>query len=333
MSSRLAHHGVRIGFNPRITTTTLKANFLLQRQQHVGQRRWNSSRDVDPRIKALGRTILDDYAAVREEYATPTYPIVLAHGLLGFSEIKLAQALPSLQYWHGIQDALEQNGATVITATVPPSSSIEQRAASLRDQIAAARPSAVNIVAHSMGGLDARYLASRLAPDSVAIKSITTIATPHRGSHFADFLMSDSAPIHLPRLYGLIERAGLGTQAFSQLTREYMTGTFNATVRDRDDVRYFSYGAMMDEPALLSPFRQPWRLIEEAEGPNDGLVSVESSRWGTYKGTLVGVSHLDLINWSNRVRWTVREWMGVKRTFNAIAFYLDIADMLAKEGL
>ncbi|CAG9949609.1 unnamed protein product [Clonostachys rosea f. rosea IK726] len=323
--------------------------------QHVGQRRWNSSRDVDPRIKALGRTILDDYAAVREEYgtnpnltavnpirkhqqlttspATPTYPIVLAHGLLGFSEIKLAQALPSLQYWHGIQDALEQAGATVITATVPPSSSIEQRAASLRDQIAAARPSAVNIVAHSMGGLDARYLASCLAPDSVAIKSITTIATPHRGSHFADFLMSDSAPIHLPRLYGLIERAGFGTQAFSQLTREYMTQTFNATVRDRDDVRYFSYGAMMDEPALLSPFRQPWRLIEEAEGPNDGLVSVESSRWGTYKGTLVGVSHLDLINWSNRVRWTVREWMGVKRTFNAIAFYLDIADMLAKEGL
>uniref|UniRef100_A0A8H7KAK1 GPI inositol-deacylase n=1 Tax=Bionectria ochroleuca TaxID=29856 RepID=A0A8H7KAK1_BIOOC len=302
--------------------------------QHVGQRRWNSSRDVDPRIKALGRTILDDYAAVREEYgtnpnltavnpirkhqqlttspATPTYPIVLAHGLLGFSEIKLAQALPSLQYWHGIQDALEQAGATVITAT---------RAASLRDQIAAARPSAVNIVAHSMGGLDARYLASCLAPDSVAIKSITTIATPHRGSHFADFLMSDSAPIHLP-----------GSTASSSAPGSYMTQTFNATVRDRDDVRYFSYGAMMDEPALLSPFRQPWRLIEEAEGPN-GLVSVESSRWGTYKGTLVGVSHLDLINWSNRVRWTVREWMGVKRTFNAIAFYLDIADMLAKEGL
>uniref|UniRef100_A0A0B7KEQ9 Uncharacterized protein n=1 Tax=Bionectria ochroleuca TaxID=29856 RepID=A0A0B7KEQ9_BIOOC len=243
MSSRLAHHGVRIGFNSRIITTTLKTNCPLQRHQHVGQRRWNSSRDVDPRIKALGRTILDDYAAVREEYgtnpnltavnpirkhqqlttspATPTYPIVLAHGLLGFSEIKLAQALPSLQYWHGIQDALEQAGATVITAT----------------------------------------------------------------------------------------RAGFGTQAFSQLTREYMTQTFNATVRDRDDVRYFSYGAMMDEPALLSP------------------------RWGTYKGTLVGVSHLDLINWSNRVRWTVREWMGVKRTFNAIAFYLDIADMLAKEGL
>jgi triacylglycerol lipase len=29
----------------------------------------------------------------------------------------------------------------------------------------------------------------------------------------------------------------------------------------------------------------------------------------------------------------VREWMGMKKTFNAVALYLDIADMLAKEGL
>ncbi|KAJ3519516.1 hypothetical protein NM208_g14097 [Fusarium decemcellulare] len=45
--------------------------------------------------------------------------------------------------------------------------------------------------------------------------------------------------------------------------------------------------------------------MTQAEGPNDGLVSVESSHWGTYKGTLLGVSHLDLINWSNRVGWTM----------------------------
>lgn len=72
--------------------------------------------------------------------------------------------------------------------------------------------------------------------------------------------------------------------------------------------------------------------MEGVEGPNDGLVSVASSQWGTYKGTLVGVSHLDLINWTNRLRWLVWELVGNKRTFNAIAFYLDIADMLAKEG-
>lgn len=271
---------------------------------------------------------------------TPKYPIVLAHGLLGFSELKLATALPAVQYWYGIQEALEQNGATVMAASVPPSSSIEQRAAKLRDDIASATFPAgldgVNIIAHSMGGLDARYMTAHLAPANVRVRSVTTIATPHRGSHFADFLLSPAAaagPLHLTKLYGLIERAGLGTQAFGQLTREYMQGTFNPSVPDDPSVRYFSYGAHTDEPPLLSPFRQPWRIIDEVEGANDGLVSVESSRWGTYKGTLLGVSHLDLINWSNRMKWTVREWMGMKKTFNAIAFYLDIADMLAKEGL
>jgi len=270
---------------------------------------------------------------------------VLAHGLLGFSEIKFATALPAVQYWYGIQEALEAKGATVITGSVPPSSSIEERAAKLRDDIASATfPSTdgssskngVNIIAHSMGGLDARYMATHLAPANMEIKSVTTIASPHRGSEFADFLLSPSSaagPIHLPKLYGLIERAGLGTQAFGQLTREYMCSTFNPAVPDAPNVRYFSYGAVTSEPPLLSPFRQPWRIIDKVEGPNDGLVSVDSSRWGTYKGTLLGVSHLDLINWSNRMKWTVREWMGMKRTFNAIAFYLDIADMLAKEGL
>jgi hypothetical protein len=35
---------------------------------------------------------------------------------------------------------------------------------------------------------------------------------------------------------------------------------------------------------------------------------------GTYKGTLLGVNHLDLINWSNRLRFTVRKWLGKKQS-------------------
>ncbi|KAK2730508.1 triacylglycerol lipase [Colletotrichum kahawae] len=113
-----------------------------------------------------------------------------------------------------------------------------------------------------------------------------------------------------------------------------MEGEFNPRTPDSEKVRYFSYGACTSTPPLLSPFRQSHRILDEVEGANDGLVSVASSQWGDYKGTLVDVSHLDLINWSNRVRWTVRKvLMGQTRTFNAVAFYLDIADMLAKEGL
>ena len=69
-------------------------------------------------------------------------------------------------------------------------------------------------------------------------------------------------------------------------------------------------------PSLWSAFRQSHRIVEKAEGPNDGLVSVASSRWGGengYKGTLNGVSHLDLINWTNRLRWILWEFTGKKR--------------------
>ena len=79
--------------------------------------------------------------------------------------------------------------------------------------------------------------------------------------------------------------------------------------------RYFSYGATV-KPSLWSAFRQSHRIIEQAEGANDGLVSVMSSQWGGesgYKGTLIGVSHLDLINWTNRLRWLMWRLVGRKR--------------------
>lgn len=275
--------------------------------------------------------------------ATPKYPIVLAHGLLGFSELRVSALLPPIEYWHGIKQALTQNNCAVITASVPPTGSIEERAAKLAADIVAQTrrdeedsPPMVNIIAHSMGGLDARYMISRLKPAlaNVRVASLVTIATPHRGSPFADYLVERGAgPIHLPRLYSVIRRAGLGTSAFGQLTTRHMRDEFNPKVPDDESVRYFSYGAAIDEPSLLGAFRLPYGVVGRAEGENDGLVSVESSRWGTYRGTLMGVSHLDLINWSNRAAWTMREWMGMKRTFNAVAFYLDVADMLAKEGL
>jgi len=112
---------------------------------------------------------------------------------------------------------------------------------------------------------------------------------------------------------------GVPTGAFDQLTRKYMNETFNPKTPDKPGVRYFSYGAVYT-PRLTSAFYKSGKVIAKEEGrdgvkaPNDGLVSVESSKWGTYKGTLVEVSHLDLINWTNRLRWWVREWLwGGKR--------------------
>jgi len=60
----------------------------------------------------------------------------------------------------------------VIITSVPASGSIEERAAELGRQIREkAHGKSVNIIAHSMGGLDARYMISRLKPDNVVRRS------------------------------------------------------------------------------------------------------------------------------------------------------------------
>lgn len=265
----------------------------------------------------LGRTLSNEFAHLREKYETPRYPIVLAHGLLGFAELKLAaDYLPPIHYWRGIKEALTAQGCEVITSTVPASGTIEDRAAKLGEDIARqCGGSAVNVVAHSMGGLDARYMISQLQPADVDVKSLVTIATPHHGSAVADWLMDEIGPRRLPQLYRAWERmTGLESGAFAQLRTGYMNDEFNPRTPDDPTVRYFSYGAYMNTPPpLLSPFRWSHKVLERLEGPNDGLVSVASSQWGTYKGSLVGVNHLDLINWTNRLRWTILRWMGRER--------------------
>lgn len=265
------------------------------------------------------------------------HTIVLAHGLLGFSELRLAgQFLPGLKYWRGITEALSAKGIEIIVATVPPSGSIEARAAKLAESIAAkAKGKEVNIIAHSMGGLDSRYMISQLKPTNFKIKSLTTIATPHRGSSFADYMFETIGPRRVKRIYNVIEYFGFETGAFSQLTLKYMQESFNPRTPDIEDVRYFSYGASL-EPSRWSVFAASHAIVKREEGINDGLVryvtlfaslrssvltvnSVSSSQWGNYKGTLIGVSHLDLINWTNRMKWWLWELTGSKRKYDDAA--------------
>lgn len=112
-------------------------------------------RHNDPRLKdeATARIISDDFESIRSSYQAPKHSIVLAHGLLGFDELHVFPAfggwqVPGLQYWSGITEALTAKGINVIIATVPPSGSIENRAAKLAEKIrTAAEGKAVNIIA------------------------------------------------------------------------------------------------------------------------------------------------------------------------------------------
>lgn len=104
----------------------------------------------DPRLKEIGTVFENEFAAIRAQYQAPKNPIILAHGLLGFDELRLdpTQLLPGIHYWRGITEALAAKNVEVITATVPPSGSIERRAEKLGESIVQkAQGKAVNIIA------------------------------------------------------------------------------------------------------------------------------------------------------------------------------------------
>ncbi|QSS61977.1 triacylglycerol lipase [Histoplasma capsulatum] len=284
----------------------------------------------DPFLENLEPLIEGRYSALRDTYPKPKHPIVLAHGLLGFDELRLGgKYLPPIQYWRGIKKAFSQQGIDVITVPVLPLGSIEQRAKALSSGIEAQiQGEAVNVIA----GLDSRYMISKLRSMRFRVLSLTTISTPHRGSAFADYVFGQLGEKRVTVIYSVLARLNIESGAFMQLTRKYMQEEFNPNIPDCDDVRYFSYGASLT-PSIWSLFRQSHQIIEQEEGPNDGLVSVRSSKWGGqggYQGTLMDVSHFDLINWTNRFQWPVSNLSGDRRKFNALALYLDIAGKVTR---
>jgi triacylglycerol lipase len=231
------------------------------------------SPDNEPQ-QDLGVRLENEFSTLRKEYQAPKHTIVLAHGLFGFNELHLlGKHAPGIQYWRGIREALVSKGVEVIVTEVSPSGSIEARAAMLSEQIAEkASGKQVNIIAHSMGGLDSRYMISQLKPNNVAVLSLTTIATPHRGSAMADFVFDRIGVARVPRIYEGLGYMGVDSGAFSQLTRKYMAEKFNPKTPNSPEVRYFSYGASLG-PRKWTVFRISHTIIEKMEhAANDGLV-------------------------------------------------------------
>ncbi|KAG1757770.1 Alpha/Beta hydrolase protein [Suillus lakei] len=273
---------------------------------------------------------------IHQKYRSPKAPVVFCHGLLGFDTVTVGPSLAPLQvaHWRGIKEALETNGCEVLITRVPATSSPVERAKVLEKKISEVYPGrAVHLVGTQhdtlQGGLDCRYLTTHLTQRKFSVISLTTIATPHRGSSFADHFMS-LASQHLPSVLALLEllpNGGGDGKAFECLTLESMR-RFNEETPDIEGVRYLSWGACY-EPGLIDTWKWPHSVILEKEGPNDGLVSVESAKWGTYLGTLSPVNHLDLVGWTNAARYTWASIWGKEIPFKPASFYLGVADLLA----
>ena len=117
--------------------------------------------------------------------------LVLVHGILGFRQ-KLG-----VEYFRGVAEHFRAQGVAVLVPELDPTRGIEFRGNQLGDQINNGfnsghldRTQKTHIVAHSMGGLDSRYLLSPLSGKQLVapVRSLTTISTPHQGSPIADLI-------------------------------------------------------------------------------------------------------------------------------------------------
>jgi triacylglycerol lipase len=239
----------------------------------------------------------------------PRHPIVLAHGFGGFDTIQFQGR--QLAYFRGVRDHLRALGAEVYVLRVSPVASIAVRAQQLAEQVRRLPAPRVNIVAHSMGGLDARYAIAGLGL-AERTASLTTIGTPHRGTPLADLGVAVLGA-------GKRARGRRSIDAFHDLS----TARMEAWNREVADVPSVEYGCFVSSAqqgvrgvnALLVP---AYLFLERRAGANDGVVPATSQRWGQVFGE-IDVDHWGAVGWSTR--------------FDAARFYEELARGLSARGL
>ncbi len=235
-------------------------------------------------------------------------PIVLVHGLMGFDAIRIGR-FRLRGYFAGIEESMRSAGNRVHCARLGPTAGIVHRAEQLRAFLNDKSPAEpVHVIAHSMGGLDARYMISRLDM-AERVLSLTTIATPHRGTPLADWGTRRFGRFAKP-VFALF---GLSNQAFYDLTTSDCRA-FNSNAPDVPSVRYFSVAGQCSWPWLGPEWLIPHEIVRRAEGPNDGLVSVASAKWGEQTDIWPG-DHLSLINWPNPLALSLGVWRCRRREY------------------
>lgn len=251
-------------------------------------------------------------------------PVILHHGLLAPGKIALGPR--TIGSFVGIDRVFAERGYTTMLTQVHPTASVARRASQLKSIILEhlknldGRDARVVIVAHSMGGLDARYMISQLGMDD-KVAAVVTVSTPHRGSPYADWCFR-----HLTRFktLQLFNAMGLDVGAAADLTGE-ACGRFNEKVPDAPGVKYYSVSAARPFWSVTPLLYQPYRVVYEAEGENDGLVSVRSAQWGEHLETWAA-DHWHLLN-----RRFVIE--GEKGTGDIRPYYQRVIERLEGEGV
>lgn len=288
------------------------------------------------------------------------YPIILAHGIARFDfllnyfiktfdalGLNVVPANDGLHYFKAIASHLRRHGYDVYHSSVSFAAGVERRAEDLRNEVNKVldvkKQEKIHIIAHSMGGLDARHM---IVNHDMAgkVSSLTTIGTPHLGTSFADWGLAHQGDEFIEVIGRVIDLGG-----FKDLAQG-ACNDFNKRAKEQEaanSVVYRVYAAAQKQKLVFTPLQKSWDIINENEGDNDGLVSVKSQLWQSQlegagktkpieqKHFPVGADHLNEIGW-----WDLNEMRDLPwwRTsiFTAIRdyelriknVYLDIAQRL-----
>ncbi|MDR1239604.1 MAG: hypothetical protein LBK27_05795 [Treponema sp.] len=258
------------------------------------------------------------------------YPVLLVHGS-GFRDKNLG-----MNYWGRIPAEMEKKGIKIYYGGTDAWGSIENNACLLKTTIENITGKngveKINIIAHSRGGLEARYLISSLHLHN-SIASLTTISTPHRG------VKAMNAALYIPDfIYKFVaffinlwcKISGDKNPDFYRSSRqlsERECSEFNKTNGDKAPVYYQSYAAKMKYffSDILYLLLNPFLMI--TDGENDGLCPVHSAEWGNFKGTITtegkfGISHSGIID-TYRIKY---------KGIDIPKFYISILEDLSQSG-
>ncbi|MGM0565023.1 MAG: esterase/lipase family protein [Pseudomonadota bacterium] len=260
----------------------------------------------------------------KDTYTQTSDPIVLVHGIIGWDKI-----LGTVDYWYGIEDALERSGATVYVANLPALQDDAVRGEALIDYLeqlgARHGHSRFNLIAHSQGALTSRYAAG-VRPDLVT--SVSTLGGAHGGSGLADLVagIEDNVPSTLSALVASFANAfgtlidlssgemnkqdalgalaQLNSQGAAQWASAFPNGkpaqSCGQGAEVEGGIHWYSMGGTSPGTNLLDPFdllANAGGLIFAFRGErSDGIIQRCSTHWGKVIRDDYHLNHADLIN-------------------------------------
>lgn len=264
------------------------------------------------------------------------YPILLVHGM-GFRDHKHPN------YWGRIPKHLINLGAKVHYGKQDSNGSIETNAEFLKERInmilSESGASKLNIIAHSKGGLDIRYMISSLEiGDKVA--SLTTISTPHKGSkamdkifkipHFLIWFFTKIADLW----FRILGDRHPNTYRVLKSLRTKDAILFNQKNIDLPSIYYQSYAFTMERARSDIFLMIPNLFVGLIGGKNDGFLTPSEVEWGEFQGIIMsnsnrGISHMDEVDFRRR-KLTKKPGKGIS---DILEVYTKIYQDLASHDL